>query len=503
MRLKLASRKSDLARIQAYQVGEALKKAHPNVSIDYEFRASLGDQNLSLPLASMGSRGVFTEDFYLDLLEQKFDVVVHSWKDLPTEPREGTMVVATLPREDERDLLLIPKSVWAYAVSKQELRILTSSPRRMYELERGLLDLLPCPNLRLSFQAVRGNLPSRLRKMRETQSGLVLAKAAWDRLMSASQAEFHALQTELKGILSDCRYMLLPLSLFPTAPAQGALAIEVASTRRDLIELCKSISCPSTFAAVNDERNLLANYGGGCHQKIGINVLHRPFGQVVYEVGSPDHGRPLESRRLIAQRPSWPRATSRDEIFPGAKGVGFFDRVKLQPSPLSEEDLGFVVSRASAWPGLWKASETWTIWTAGVTTWRALAKEGLWVNGSFDSLGEREPMRLQHLARPKRWIKLTHDRAGQYSSSDFNEVATYRLIKRTESPLRSEQKFFYWMSASSFAEALRQAPDLVEKGFHGCGPGHTLEHLKRSAKICQFEVFLSFDDFLRFVFKES
>ena len=109
MRLKsvrIAARHSDLARLQAYRVGDALKRAHPGLEIVYNFRASLGDLNQTDPLWRMPEKGVFTEDFLKDLTQDAADLVVHSWKDLPTEPRPETEIVATLARADARDLLL-------------------------------------------------------------------------------------------------------------------------------------------------------------------------------------------------------------------------------------------------------------------------------------------------------------------------------------------------------------------------------------------------------------
>src|SRR2546427_1150063 len=110
MRVTIASRRSELARIQALQVGEALHRAHPQIEINYSFHESLGDKNLERPLWQMPEKGVFTQDFREGLLRGDFDLVVHSWKDLAIEHDPETEVVATLPRADARDLLLVPQS---------------------------------------------------------------------------------------------------------------------------------------------------------------------------------------------------------------------------------------------------------------------------------------------------------------------------------------------------------------------------------------------------------
>jgi hydroxymethylbilane synthase len=131
MRLRISARSSDLAKIQAYRVGEALRNKNPNIEIEFLFRESLGDKNLTDPLWKMPEKGVFTEDFLKDLLNEQTDLVVHSWKDLPTEEKEQTVIAATLPRADQRDLLLFKKS----SVGNSNPRLLSSSPRRVYNLD--------------------------------------------------------------------------------------------------------------------------------------------------------------------------------------------------------------------------------------------------------------------------------------------------------------------------------------------------------------------------------
>ena len=139
MGLKIASRKSDLARLQAYQVGAALSKAHPQHEVHYHFRQSLGDINQSDPLWKMPEKGVFTEDFREGLLKGEWDMVVHSWKDLPIDIPEGSEIAATLPRADMRDLFLLKKKAWEKVQKSGSLRVFTSSPRRIYNLEHFLV----------------------------------------------------------------------------------------------------------------------------------------------------------------------------------------------------------------------------------------------------------------------------------------------------------------------------------------------------------------------------
>src|SRR5262252_5744243 len=212
MRVTIASRRSDLARIQAYQVGAALRTAHPQIAINYSFHESLGDKNMTDPLWKMPEKGVFTQDFREGLLRGDFDLVVHSWKDLAIEEDPLTEIVATRPRADMRDLLLVPKSRWAQVERSGAMTILTSSPRRAHNLDSFLRDVLPAKVSELNFRNVRGNVPTRVRKLLESEvDGLTVAKAALDRLLEAAQAEFATTQEELRQALSRCRWMVLPL----------------------------------------------------------------------------------------------------------------------------------------------------------------------------------------------------------------------------------------------------------------------------------------------------
>src|SRR6266481_6044996 len=199
MRVTIASRRSDLARIQAYQVGEALQIAHPQIEINYSFHESLGDRNQSDPLWQMPEKGVFTQDFREGLLRGDFDLVVHSWKDLAIEEGTKTEIAATLPRADARDLLLVREDRWQKIERTGVITILTSSPRRAYNLESFLREALPARLRELSFTNVRGNVPTRVRKLLELDvDGLIVAKAALDRLLEAKQSEFYATRFRLR-----------------------------------------------------------------------------------------------------------------------------------------------------------------------------------------------------------------------------------------------------------------------------------------------------------------
>ncbi|PWU16895.1 MAG: hydroxymethylbilane synthase, partial [Bdellovibrio sp.] len=191
-------------------MGEAIVKQHRHVEIEYQFKESLGDKNLTDPLWKMPDKGVFTEDFLNDLSEQRCDLVVHSWKDLPVEDNPRTEIAATVEREDVRDLLLFKKGSREKLGQGSSLHILSSSPRRMYNLPEFLRQYLPATTGHIQFHPVRGNIPTRMRKLlsQPEVDGLVLAKAGLDRLLGADRlpqrAEFAEVRNFLRSALREC-----------------------------------------------------------------------------------------------------------------------------------------------------------------------------------------------------------------------------------------------------------------------------------------------------------
>ncbi|NUN07121.1 MAG: hydroxymethylbilane synthase [Bdellovibrio sp.] len=470
MRLRISARKSDLARLQALMVGEALQAQHPHLNIEYRFKESLGDKNLTDPLWKIPEKGVFTEDFHDELMQQETDLVVHSWKDLPTEPKTETLIAATLPRADQRDLLLLKKSHFAKIKNLKALRIFSSSPRREYNLTDFFKSHLPFALQDVRFENVRGNIPTRIRKLYESTEvdGLIVAKAALDRLLTAPHAEFAEVQGQLRQHLSEMNWAVLPLSINPNAAAQGALAIEILKGRADIEALVKSIHDEDTFVCAQKERDILASFGGGCHQKIGVAVLRRPYGDITFLRGLTDQGQVLKERSLKTSAAFC--CTEKNLWSEGAES----ERTSLPVSPLPVDINALYIARKEAWPeGL---SYSGFIWAAGLKTWQSLAQKGIWVHGCAESLGEDEDPRIEVLAgRPLKWAKLSHDEG--FVSSTMPLIATYSLkISMAMSTLQNKDSFF-WNSGSQFLCAVTNAPEILNK-HHACGPGNTAKVIR-------------------------
>jgi hydroxymethylbilane synthase len=476
MRVTIASRRSDLARIQAYQVGEALSSKHPQIEITYSFHESLGDKNQNDPLWQMPEKGVFTQDFRDGLLRGDFDLVVHSWKDLAIADDPETEIVATLARADARDLLLLPQSRLCRVAQTGVMSILTSSPRRAHNLNTFLRAALPAKISELRFENVRGNVPTRVRKLIQGESdGLIVAKAALDRLLAAPESEFTSVQKELREALAQCRWMVLPLRENPSAPAQGALAVEISRRRPDMRELLSPLNCVDAFRAVITEREILRSYGGGCHQKIGCSVLHRSYGEITFLRGMTDDGQVLNT--ITFKPPLSVIKAAQSEVWPlNSSEVAWFEREPI-PVRLPADACAFWIARADALPQEWKIDGERLVWASGVQTWNKLARRGIWVNGCAESLGERESPRIETLTGgPVSWLKLTHESG--YTDGEMPVLATYRLLPRDKSVDLSGKKYFFWKSGSGFQYALSKNPWL-KKMTHFCGPGNTQKILEQ------------------------
>ena len=242
--LRIGTRGSRLALAQARIAAEAL--APTTGSAELVPISTRGDAiSARQPRAGwVETDGQFTRELEDALLDGHVDLVVHSYKDLPTAPVAGLVIGAVLERGDARDCLIT-----AGGGTLDDLRfgatVGTSSPRRAAQLAAARSDLIASP--------IRGNVETRLRRMEAGElDALILAAAGLDRL----------------GIdIPD--HARLPFDLMLPAPAQGALALQVRSDDGDLRAALATVDHAPTRVAVDAERALLRRIGGGCLAPLG------------------------------------------------------------------------------------------------------------------------------------------------------------------------------------------------------------------------------------------
>ena len=487
--ITIGARSSVLARVQAFAVGDALRAAVPDTHIRYVFCQARGDLRPSeTNVDALTKQGGFTADLGEQLDARSIDLAVHSWKDLPLTERPHTDVVASLPRADARDVLLLRRDVDPCRLDRP-LRILSSSARRRINLQAFLSWALPW-QVALEFLPVRGDIETRLRKMlRGDGDALVVAKAALDRL-SAAGVVGHAASAEcVRQALAASQLMVIPLSASPAAPGQGALAIEIRRDRADLRELLAASSDQSTFELVCRERQRLAALGEDDHP-VGITIQRFDYGDVEFVRG--EHGGvPIERTTLQRHGTALPRPLRAADLWCGDQaGANPFERVRADDLPLRiPSNTGLLVARADALPEAAQLATDTVLWTAGLATWRKLAARGLWVSGSDDSLGETGAVAVRDLLpQTSRWLKLSHDEG--FDTPLAERVATYRL-SRVRSPLNvHNHTHFFWQSGSQFREYLHEYPTLA-RAWHGCGPGNTLRIVRETIGTANVRPFLS------------
>lgn len=237
--LVIASRGSQLALWQARWVEQRL------VALGRECRIAVikttGDKITGVPLAKVGTKGLFTKEIEEALLAGEADLAVHSLKDLPTELPAGLVLAAVPEREDARDAM-VGASLYGLPIGA---RVGTSSLRRAAQLRRLRPDL--------ALESIRGNLDTRLRKLDEGRyDAIVLAAAGLRRL----------------GWGERIAEVLHPEVMCP-AVAQGALAVETTAAGAQAVA---ELDHAPSRAAVTAERALLAALGGGCQVPVGAHA---------------------------------------------------------------------------------------------------------------------------------------------------------------------------------------------------------------------------------------
>lgn len=246
--LRIGTRGSDLALWQARRVAELLaEKAHVHCKLVIIHTS--GDRDRTRALHEVEGSGFFTKELQQALLKKEVDLVVHSLKDLPTAEPEGLTLGAVCLREDPAELLLLrPSAVGDGPLGLQPQAVVgTSSLRRTAQL----LALQPD----LQVKALRGNVPTRIRKLREGEYDAILL----------AYAGVHRLGLELSGLVAR----KLPLEVVLPAPAQGALGVEVRTDDALTRQLVANIHEPSLAQEVEAERQVLVGLGGGCHIPLG------------------------------------------------------------------------------------------------------------------------------------------------------------------------------------------------------------------------------------------
>jgi len=247
-KLIIATRASDLALWQAYHVKERIEATFPEIVVELNEITSKGDKILDKPLALIGGKGHFTKELEDEMLEGNADLAVHSLKDVPTYIPEGLELCAITERQDQSDVLLSHTYKSLEELPHGATVGTTSLRRRMQLLEKR-------PDLKV--KELRGNVNTRLRKLKEGQyDAIILAYIGLHRL----------------DLLKDIPFVE-KLDFFIPPMGQAALGIEIISANDRVREIAMTLNDENSYLCTKLERDFVSKIGAGCSAPVAVNAV--------------------------------------------------------------------------------------------------------------------------------------------------------------------------------------------------------------------------------------
>lgn len=265
-KLTIATRGSKLALWQSNHIKSVIESNFTDVEVELKIIITSGDKILDVPLAKIGGKGLFLKEIEESMLRGEAQMAVHSLKDVPTVMPEGLLLSAITLREDVRDAMLSQKYPDIHSLPQGAV-VGTSSLRRRMQLIKERPDLV--------IKDLRGNVDTRIRKLKEGEfDAIILAAAGINRLGFRDLVEY-----------------FYPISLDEMLPAmgQGALGIE---TVNDLwvLEIAKFLEDENSRIETSIERGFVDTLQGGCQVPIGVSARVQSDDTVVVRsiLGMPD-----------------------------------------------------------------------------------------------------------------------------------------------------------------------------------------------------------------------
>lgn len=299
--LRLGTRRSALATAQSQQIADLLAAVSGREVVLVPL-TSEGDVSRA-SLSQLGGRGVFATRLREALLAAECDLLVHSLKDLPTAEAPGLVIAATPRREDARDVVITRDGIPIADMAAGSV-VGTGSPRRIAQLRRR--------NPGLTAQDLRGNVDSRLSRVRDGELDAVILAAAG--------------LARLGGAATDLFTEPLELAQWPTAPGQGSLAVEARQDApADLLAAIGRLDDAATRVAVTIERAVLAGLDAGCSAPVGVHaVLEGDQLHVRAAVYAADGSRAIEAERNLCVGDGYAGPTGSGD---GARAAGDDDPI--------------------------------------------------------------------------------------------------------------------------------------------------------------------------------
>lgn len=248
--IRIGTRGSALAMAQANLTQDLIVRKFPSVAVEIEVIKTQGDKDRVRSLVSFGGQGVFVKEIEEALLEKRIDLAVHSLKDVPDSMDYLLELSGFLKREDFRDVLV--SGGVRFSDLKPGAKIGTGSPRRVLQL-KSLRPDLHCVNL-------RGNLPSRIDKVKSGECDAILLGAAG------------LVRLEMSSLITE-RFSIEKIT---PAIGQGIIALQSCVENKRAKEIAEGISDEATVIAARTERRWMNLLGGGCRVPMGAVLESEP-----------------------------------------------------------------------------------------------------------------------------------------------------------------------------------------------------------------------------------
>ena len=243
MRIRIATRKSELALWQAAHVADALRRLPDVTAVELVPLTTRGDRILDRDLSKVGGKGLFIKELEVAMRAGDADIAVHSMKDVPAEMPEGFCIAALLERANPFDAL-VSNEASAVADLPRGATVGSSSLRRHAQLKALRPDL--------EVRSLRGNVNTRLAKLDGGEyAAIVLACAGLERL----------------GLGNRIKEQISPEHMLP-ATAQGVIGIECLADRGDLRTVLSMLDHPATVLTTAAERSVARFLGASCHSPL-------------------------------------------------------------------------------------------------------------------------------------------------------------------------------------------------------------------------------------------
>ena len=467
-----------LAQVELFK--KKLQSLNPEIILHTVIKETKGDKEQSTPLHLLEGKDFFTAEIQDELRTGAADFAVHSMKDVSGELFFGNSFYRVIDRDDIRDVAIFNDSIIRKISAGLPITIGTSSPRRTAMATEFLKKALPKlheQDIQINALPIRGNVDTRLKKLTESgqYDGIILAVAGLNRLLNYAPAK-ETVQQLLKGK----RLMFLPLFECPPAAGQGAIVAETNLDNQDAIYLLEKISNEQQNLAIIEERKYANKYGFGCSRPFGVFHYDGANTHFTFATGLAQDEKPFTEWNF--DRPILPENAV---VFSGSDYMrSFYSESFLKHTKIDNSSNALFITSHKALhsEALVKQAQKKRIWCAGARTWSALAKKGIWVEGSADGLGVASIQSLLNsslvnLCNNEFCMVTNNNSVVGWLSEGWKAVASYTLHPQLDQELVAKiasADFIFWASFQQYQAAGQYATKNVQ---HACPSGKTAKLL--------------------------